>query len=237
MLTVLAYWWTDPQSRQKFAYTADDVRTLKDLVKRHLTVKHEFTVVTDKPRQFDEDKDIRAIPLRMETHIPGTCFAKLFTFHPMGEFYFGERVFQIDLDSIPVGNMDALVERDENLVLWRNPSRKPWDNPVKAGRPYYNTSFVLHRCGTMPLLHQKFDPMNPRCRDDQWWVSDQLGPNVPYWDDEDGVYRLARDDTPGSGVSGELPANARIVTFPGSEGKAHEAHIREANPWIANAMA
>lgn len=230
-LTIATYFWSDPASRHKFAYTADDVRLLKSMVRRHLTVKHDFAVITDTPHAFDGDRDIRAILMNKGTHVPGTCFARLFTFHPMGEFFIGERVLQIDLDSVPVGNMDHLVERGEDLVLWRNPGRVPWDNPSKPGRPFYNTSFLLHRCGTMPRLHQEFNPKNPGCRDDQWWLSDQLGPQMPYWDASHGLYRLGRDDTPGSGVNGVLPENAACVTFPGSGGKPSD-EVRRDNAWI-----
>jgi hypothetical protein len=232
VLTVAAYFW-HPDEGSKFApYTPDDVRRLQRMVKRHLTIPHEFAVVTDRPHMFDGDKDIRAIPLDMTKHVPKTCFAKLMTFHPNGQDLFGERVLQIDLDTLIVGDMVPLVERSEDLVLWRNPSRIPWDNPAVQGRPYYNTSLVLHRCGTRPSIWMKFDPENPKCRDDQWWVSDRVGPYAPYWDGSHGVYRLGRPDTPGSGVMGSLPDNARIVTFPGSEGKWHEPHVAQANPWI-----
>ena len=224
-LTVAAYQWGNK-------YSPDDVRRLQRMVKRYMTVRHTFAVITDKSQAFDADRDIHAIQMDMTTHIPGKCFAKLFTFHHLGGEIFGERILQIDLDSIIVGPLDPLVDRDEDLVMWRNPSRIPWDNPTKPGRCFYNTSLVLHRCGTMPWLRDAFDPTDPRCRDDQWWLSSLLGPDMPYWDGSDGVYRLGRDDTPGSGVNGVLPENARIVTFPGSEGKWTEGRIREANPWI-----
>jgi hypothetical protein len=234
-LVVACYFWhPDPGSKFTAGYTPDDVRALQRMVKRHLSVKHEFAVITDRPHLFDGDKDIRAIPLNRETHVPGTCFAKLFTFHPNGKYLIGERVFVIDLDTLVVGNIDHIVDRDEDLVLWRNPSRVPWDGPVgRTGRPLYNTSFVLHRCGTKPFLHSCFDPNEPKCRDDQWWISNQCGPDMPYWDGSYGVYRIAREDTPGSGVSGALPENAVLVTAPGSEGKFTEPHIAATNPWIA----
>ena len=230
MLTVATFLWGDK-------YSLDDVRRLQRVVARHLSVPHEFAVITDRPHLFDGNVDIRAIPLDMTTHVDDTCFVRLMTFHPMGAELIGERVLQIDLDTLIVGNLDSLVERDEDLVLWRNPSRIPWEKPIKSGRPYYNTSLVLHCCGTMPHLYERFDPGFPRCRDDQWWVSDMLGPGMPYWDDSDGVYRLGRPDTPGSGIMGSLPANARIVTFPGSEGKWTEPHIMTANPWIGEHLA
>jgi hypothetical protein len=200
------------------------------MVKRHLSVPHEFVVVTDRPQLFDGDRaSIHAFRPDMRKHVPGTCFLKLTTFHPAFPF---KRLLQIDLDTLIVGSIDHLVDRGEDLVMWRNPSRIPWDRPAVSGRPYYNTSLLLYRKNTRTELWSEFDPSNPLARDDQWWLSDRLGPDMPYWDGNDGVYRLGREDTPGSGVVGELPDNACIVTFPGSEGKWREPRIQAANPWI-----
>lgn len=234
MLVVAAYFWhPDPGSKFTAGYTPDDVRTLQRMVKRHLSVPHEFACITDRPHLFDADKDIRAIPLNKEKHVPGTCFSKLFTFHPNGRELIGERVLQIDLDTIIVRNIDPLVERDENLVLWRNPTRIPWDGPQDQRRCYYNSSFLLHRCGTMPEVWNNFDPKNPSAKDDQWYLSNFFGKDCAYFDASHGVYRLAREDTPGSGVDGALPENARVVTFPGSHGKWTDPRIWAANQWIA----
>ena len=252
-LVVATYFWQpDPGSKFAAAYTPDDVRRLQRMVAKHCTVPHEFVVITDRPEMFADDADIRTIPIDWATHVSGTCFARLMTFHPKGAEMIGERVLQIDLDTLIVGNMDHLVTRQEDLVLWRNPARIPWDDVapgmpptaaewdgtrwlhrVNQRRTYYNTSILLHRCGTLPEIWERFDPRNPPAKDDQWYLSDLFGRECAYFDGErDGVYRLAREDTPGSGVSGELPANACIVTFPGSEGKADNPVIAAANPWI-----
>jgi hypothetical protein len=233
MLTVATYFWNpDPGSKFAVAYTPDDVRRLQRNVARHLTVPHQFACITDRPHMFDADKDIRAIPIDWATHVPGTCFVRLMTFHPEGRDMIGERVLQLDLDTLIVGDLAPLVERQEDLVLWRNPAL----HPKRPGRSLYNTSILLHRCGSMPELWKCFLDMGKKtpAKDDQWYLSDALGPGVPYFDGErDGVYRIAREDTPGSGVNGELPDNACIVTFPGSNGKWTLPHIAAANPWIA----
>ncbi|MCK9549126.1 hypothetical protein [Aquamicrobium sp.] len=228
-LSVCAYFWHDDRSKNRYA--TDDVRLLQRMVNRHLTVPHEFVVITDRPELFRDDSEIRAVPIDWTTHIPGRCFVKLMTFGPHMKAV-GERVLVMDLDVIVTGNMDAIVDRYEPIVLWRNPTRVPWDNPSKPSRPYYNTSIVLHRTGTLTDLWMRFNPKRPIVRDDQWWVSGLLGPNVPYWDASHGIYRIAREDTPGSGVQGTLPENARIVFFPGSEGKATDPRVIAANPWI-----
>lgn len=237
MLTVMTYLWFDEfwQHNDVFQYGPDDVRALKDKVKEHMPIPHEFAVVTDRVEWFDRDKDIRAIKIDKTTHVPGRCYVRLFTFHPSGKEIFGERVLQLDLDSIPVGNMAPLVDRDEDLVLWQNPTRKPWRDGGKfKGRAIYNTSMLLHRCGTRPAVFTEFDTIQtPKYhKDDQWYLSAIFGFDAPHWTDADGVYRLAREDTPGSGIEGDLPDNARIVFFPGEKGKPWLPEVQARCPWI-----
>lgn len=233
MLVVATYLWSpDPGSKFAVEYTADDVRSLQRMVAANLSLPHQFACITDRPHMFDADRDIRAIPISRATHVHGTCFVRLMTFHPQGREIIGEKVLQIDLDTLIVGNIDHLASRQEDLVLWRNPAR----HPSRPSRSIYNTSILLHRCGTMPQLWQGFIDAgkNVPAKDDQWYLSDTLGEDVPHFDGKrDGVYRIARQDTPGSGVWGDLPDNACVVTCPGSEGKADNPVIRAANPWLA----
>ena len=236
-VAIITYWWQpDPGSKFAVRYTPDDVRLLARMVKRHLTVPHEFICITDQIGEFTDDGDggVGVVGIDRTTHVPGTCFVRLMTFHPAMRTLLGAgRVLQLDLDTVIVGNIDHLVAREEDLVLWRNPAL----NPLRPGRALYNTSILLHKCGTMPELWQAFINLGKSripAKDDQWYLSDALGPDVPYFDGgRDGVYRIAREDTPGSGVWGELPANACVVTMPGSEGKADNPRIAAANPWIA----
>lgn len=233
MITVLTYFWKpDEGSKFKAPYTADDVRKLQRMVAHNLSEPHEFAVITDQPELFADDAAICAIPINRATHVPGTCYVRLMTFHPDGLNLIGARVLQMDLDCLIVGNIDHLVSRTEDLVLWRNPAR----HPSRPGRPLYNTSILAHRCGTMPEIWQAFVSLGKAripAKDDQWFLSDALGPDVPYFDGaRDGVYRIARDDTPGSGVDGTLPDNACVVFFTGSDGKMDNPRVLAKNPWI-----
>lgn len=268
---VLTYFWRpDPGSKFAAPYTADDVRKLQRMVARHCTVPHRFAVITDSDA-FTYDDAIDAVAIDRTTHVPNTCFVRLMTFRPEMRTLLGaDTVLQIDLDTLIVGNIDHLVSRSEDLVLWRNPARIPWadadlepylarhgvtvDPAERAryrcivveqdGRPkvyltnqrrcLYNTSVLFHRCGARPALWAGFDPRNPPAKDDQWYLSDVIGEDCPYFDGaRDGVYRLAREDTPNSGVDGTLPENACIVTFAGSDGKADNPRVLARNPWIA----
>lgn len=245
-LVVCTYWW-QPDEGSKFSvpYGTDDVRRLQQMVAKNLTIPHQFACITDQPELFDGDPDIHAIAIDKTTHVPGTCYVRLMTFHPEGREMIGDKVLQLDLDTLIVGNIDHLVSREEDLVLWRNPTL----HPKRPGRSLYNTSILLHRCGTRSELWRAFLELgkaNIPAKDDQWYLADALGTDVPYFDGaRDGVYRMARvkevpakgsgtwkEEMPGSGVWGPLADNACIVTFPGSDGKWSEPHIREANPWI-----
>lgn len=209
-------------------------------MKANLTVPHSFICVTDHPEAFDGDPDIKAIPI--DDTIPmdaGHCVCRLMTFHPNGREIFGaDRVFQMDLDTLVIRNFDDVVMRDENVVLWHNPARVPWDNPSRPQRPYYNGSFVLHRCGTATAVWHSYMPFwwpkgeDPRVKDDQTWLSSYLGRYQPYFDASHGIYRIARPSEPLTGIWGDLPDNAKLVTTPGSEGKPDNPVVREANPWL-----
>lgn len=240
-LAVITYLWgeaSETRYNRERAYTADDVRILQRMVERHLSLPHEFVVVTDHPEAFADDSKIRAVPIDWSKHVPGTCFVRLMTFHPDGRRIFGaERVFQMDLDTVVVGGMDAIVDRPQDLVLWRNPRR--WmrsfpDDGYAKKLAYYNGSFVLHRCGILPQIWEDFDPASEwiKCaRDDQWYLSALAGRDWPYWDHTHGIYRIAPEHHT-YGIWGELPENARLVTFPGGTGKPWQAETIATHPWI-----
>lgn len=237
-LTVATYLWDDPASRAAYRYTADDVRLLKRMVDRHMTVPHGFVCVTDQPEAFAPSDGIRTVALNRSAHVPGRIFDKLMTFHPEAGVLIGERILALDLDCVVTGGMDPIVERDDDLVLWRNPARQPWGSPAGKGvrRALYNTSMVLIRAGCRPDVWRGFDPtLAPAHFDgDQDYISAKIGPDCAFWESSrDGVYRLEREDTPGSGITGPLPDNARIVFFAGSEHKPHLPHIAARFPWIA----
>jgi len=241
-LAVITYLWSpDANSKLAAPYTPEDVRKRQRGVKANLTVPHSFICVTDCVEAFDGDTEIKAIPI--DDTIPmdaGHCVCRLMTFHPNGREIFGaDRVFQMDLDTLVIRNFDDVVMRDEDVVLWRNPARVPWDNPSRPQRPYYNGSFVLHRCGALPDVVAQWRRFqgNVYAKDDQTWYSNFFGPRAPYFDASHGIYRIARPGEPETGVHGTLPDNAKLVTHCGSNGKIHLPHIREANPWLEEYVA
>lgn len=225
MLTVTCFLWGD-------LYSLGDVKLLRDMVDRNLSVPHDFLCITDNPEQI-EGTGIRSVAIP-RLPVPGPRFAaeKLTLWSPEIRPHLGERALFMDLDCAVVGNMDDLVQRDEPLVLWRNPARQPWHQ--NSPRAPYNSSLMLFTPGEHPDIWGHYLKGYGRgLRGDQDVVCNVVGMDNPYWDEEDGIYRLARNDVPGSGIRGELPDNARIVFFVGSEHKPWLPHIRERYPWIA----
>jgi hypothetical protein len=151
-LVIATYFWR-PDGGSKFsAPRTKDVRRLQEMVARHCTVPHQFAVITDRPRLFTGDRDIRVIPIDKTTHVPGTCFTRLMTFHPQGRELIGERILQLDLDTVIVGNIDHLVTREEPLVLWKNPTRFPWaDMDAEGLKAHVEQSFpgMAHLLGSV----------------------------------------------------------------------------------------
>lgn len=233
MVTVTCFWWHDAQAkcRHIYEYTPDHVRALRDMVRRNMSQPHEFVVVTDRPEQLPEFDTVK---LDKTTFVPGSRFAKLMMFRPDIGSIIGERIFYLDLDCVVTGALDPLVDRDEDLVLWRNPN---FGSPRRAR---YNTSIMLIRAGCRPDLYEGFnpksDPEKLRAKwggTDQAWLSVKCSPDEAHWTAADGVYGAGRlkDIVPGVGT--ELPENARIVFFPGSREPSMQS-VKERHPWITD---
>jgi hypothetical protein len=234
-LTVCTYLWEPVEGSRYSRYGPDDVRLLQRMVARNLSIPHDFVVVTDHPEAFADDSAIRVVPIDWTTHVSDTCFVRLFTFSPRARKIIGERVLQLDLDTVIVGDLGPIVDRSEDLVLWRNPRKWPLTFPEVGHAKrlsWFNGAVMLHSPGTWGVIWQNFDPHDPGARDDQWLISDYAGKDNPYWDQNDGIYRPASRYRPWQGIGdGKLPANARLVTFAG-DCKPWLPEVIAENPWI-----
>ena len=227
MLTVCSFWWTDPAvaAMARYRYGPDDVFVHRDMVARNMGAPHRYVCVTDNPKALP---GIDTVPLEYATHVPGTRFAKLMLFRKgVG---IGDRVLYLDLDCVVTGALDPLVDRSDDLVLWRNP------NFGVPRRARFNTSIMLLRADSRPEIYSSFNPK----RDpddlarrwggtDQAWISERACPDEAHWTADDGVYGAGRLNDVAPGVGTELPQNARIVFFPGNRQPKTET---ERHPWI-----
>lgn len=234
-LTIASFFWRDNADRCQDVYQYDnqDVVLLRNQFQRHLTRAHEFICVTNRPREIDPS--IRTVPLDERLRVRGGRYFKLAVFAENAAEVFGERILTVDLDSVITGNIDHLVDRDEDLVLWRNPN---WGLKRRA---YYNTSLMLVRAGTRPEFYDRFDPKTSHdeaARATGWGGTDQryiswiAGRKEAHWTAEDGVYGAGRlgDYCPGMATT-VLPENACFVTFPGRR-HPKMAKTQEKHTWI-----
>ncbi len=215
---------------------------LRSQVFRHLDMPHEFVCVTDRPG--DIDNGIRTIPIDKRLHIPGGRYAKLAIFAPDAGEVFGSRILTLDLDVVIVDDITPLVDRPEDLVLWRNP------NFGLKRRAFYNTSIMLVTAGARPGLYTGFDAQRTpqeALGATGWGGTDQCALSYmlsrdrrfnaasfkeAFWTADDGVY--------GQGRLGDycpdlahiiLPENARIVFFPGRR-HPKMPEMQKKHPWI-----
>jgi len=235
-LTICTFLWHDDHAKHKeiYRYTPHHVFRTKRGIDKHLTIPHDFVVVTDRPEMFKESADIHVVKLDKTTFIPGTRFAKLMLWREDISNIIGQRIGYIDLDCVITRSLDPIFNRTEDVVLWRNPRYG-----IKERRARYNTSIILLNAGARPHLYNKFNPAKhpQKLREigsgtDQAWVSSQISKtDEAYWTSADGVYNAStlRDITPE--IKTELPVDARIVFFPGMA-EPEMPEIQNIHPWI-----
>lgn len=228
MLDVVTFKWKNPGYRSAFG--PEQVNTLRSMVARNYPHPHRFTCITDDPKGIDPR--VRIIPLwDYYASVPSphggrnpSCYRRLFLWSREARDLIGERIVCVDLDMVITGDMSALWNRPEDVVLWKDQL-----NPTTP----YNGAMQLIRAGSRPDVWETFDPKTSpaRARAKGYFGSDQahlayvLGPNQARWDRSDGAYswRVHIRQTP-AGLAHTpyaareacaLPENARIVNFHG----------------------
>jgi hypothetical protein len=234
MLTVTTFLWSDAHRQRSYTFDERHVITLRNMVARHLTLPHEFVCVTD--REFIAD-GIRCVPLDDRTHVPGTCGRKLTIWAPDAAKRIGKRILALDLDMVIVDDITPLIDRPEDVVMFRNPNWTP-----SGRRAFYQGSIQLMTAGSRPQVWDEFlKPSMPRRINsrfggfEQAWLSETLPWTEASWSDADGIYGAGRvGDWTTTNVIDELPAGARIVVFPGNR-MVDQPHVMERHRWIASA--
>lgn len=182
------------------------------MIDRNCTVLHEFVCATDDATGLDQD--IRTAPIDPRLVRLGVAFPKLTVFRPDAAEIFGQRLCLIDLDSVIVGSIDAIVGRPEPFVIWRDVLANSQPTRFK-----YNSSLILMDASARSAVWERLSPTEikkilhheHRCGSDQAWISHLLNGEAT-WTAADGVLSWRFE------VKGKsLPGNAKIVFFHGPE--------------------
>lgn len=241
MLSVVCFYWQDDSRQRCYKLTPEDVRKWHSMVSRNLTIPHRTMCVTHRPDLIDF---MDTLPLDMAKHVPGTCLVKLQAHKPGGVAKEGDEVLLMDVDCVVTGNLDALIDRHEDYVFWKNPNFE-----VGGKRGFIQGSMQLFTVGATTFLWRDFDPratpawLNRRFGGaEQCWISERMNTaypeagwewRIPHWTEIDGVYGAGRlfSGQMGNGVQSDLPANARIVFTPGDRSPS-QPEMQARHPWI-----
>lgn len=227
MLTVAAWKYAAPAAsgRLRTQFHSSHVNILRRMLERHCHVPHRLVCITDDTEGLDSR--VEAFPLpefpQIDPHDPAypVCWRRVWMFSD-DAIQLGNRIMCIDLDVVLRADLAPIVERTEDIVLWR-----------MHGARRYQGGIYLHTPGTRRVLWTAFDPVNtpPLVRasgivgSDQAWMSMMLPPDEATFDD--GLIVHERE------FHGEPPANARIVQFSGA-GQQSPWHARSIlKPWVA----
>lgn len=212
-VSVVCFKWQTPGYRGIF--NASHVNTLRDMVARHYPDPHRFICVTDDAEGIADG--IEVVPL-WDDHatVPNpsgggrpTCYRRLKLFAPdIGETL-GDRIVWLDLDTVICGDLRPLWNRNEDVVLWKNPQNL-WP---------YNGAIGMLTAGARPQVWTDFDPDTSPAQtqargyrgSDQAWLSHKI-PGEATWSAADGLYYIRNMPRDRKDV---LPENARVVFFNG----------------------
>lgn len=224
-LKIVTFLWHDrskpPEEKRNVIYTPEHVERLARGVRRHLTVPHEFIVITDHDPQDFQEPD-RVIPLWKDYRSMGGCYTRLRLFSKEMRELIGPRILQIDLDTIVVGNIDHIVNRKVDFAIWASQARKNM----------YCAQMFLMDAGARAQVWEGFngqesaDSTKGILGTDQAWIAKCLGPGECTFEHHvHGVYSYHWH------VQGydELPENACLVMMHGpfDPGTAEEPWVKE----------
>jgi hypothetical protein len=194
-------------------YSSHYIARLQRGVRMHLRQPHRFLVLTPYPTD--------------EALYKG-CFCRLRMFSKSFQRHHfidpGMRVVCLDLDLIITGELDPLFDRKESLVILQGANAA---NPCP-----FNGSVIMFRAGQHSELWDQFSleiaATIPHYQfpDDQGWIHHVL-PRAATWacGPASGIYAFRK---PGWPKDDKLPADARIVAFPGARDPSQFQHLE----WI-----
>ncbi len=182
----------------------------------------------------DLEVDTRVLGI-VESDLPLTkikgCFARLRMFDPLYQENIEivahskiDRIVCMDLDTVITGPLDPLFDRDETFLILQGANAA---NPCP-----FNGSLMMLRAGHHSEVWSDFSLEKARAvpfyefPDDQGWIHHML-PNAAGWKvgAESGVYAFQK---PGWPKGDDLPADARMVVFPGWRSPEKFKHLK----WI-----
>lgn len=197
MLTVACVW-----VRGNVPYDVEDVVRLEAMVRRHLRTPYQFVCLTDQPWLLPTG--MRSIPIPSPSPQFG-WWAKLRLFDPALGVGATGTVLYLDLDSLIVGHLDALL--DDQAPFVTVPDGGSSFQPKNGMRVIkrFNSSVMRFEAGRYADLWTDWSPeVARRLWGDQDWLAEQHPEMATFpggW-----FPRLST-----IGASGQVPAGAKVI--------------------------
>lgn len=237
-LTFVTWKWK-PSVPYRSQYSGAHVNTLHSMLRRNYTRPFEMVCVTDDAEGIEAG--VRVVPLQHHfADVPNpssprnpSCYRRLWAFSAEAKHVLGARFVSLDLDMVITAPLDALLDRDEDFVIWGGQAL----GPGRLGSyNWYNGSFWMLRAGTRTQVWDKFDPaVSPglanaaNCRgSDQGWIAYCLGQKEALFTEKDGVRSFRNHVVPNGG---RLPAGTCVVSFHGRHDPWHK-DIQARYSWV-----
>lgn len=222
MINVLTWLWRQPGSR--IEYTTAHVNGWAKAIRESATIPITVSCVTDIPEGLDESIHVIAPPGDFMDVTSKTwpsskgwpqCYRRLAMFRPDAAEIFGERFVCMDVDVLITGNLDKILSREEDFIIFRgtNLSKRP-----------YNGGMIMMTAGCRPQVFTEFTAEKAResgkvyVGSDQAWISYCLGRGESVFDEKDGVthYSPGWIRKCGNPPAFTFPVDTKILFFPGN---------------------
>lgn len=204
-------------------YAPKYVERLKAGVNRNIKMPHRFVCITDDPTGLT--CETWPLPTPDLIKVRDGCYSRLIMFSQDWQARNNiDRLVCLDLDVVVTGSLDALFSRLEHFVILHGGHFNPCP---------FNGSVMLIDRGARPEIWSRFTVKEAEAvsmadgtwrGSDQTWIS-HVAPDAAGWTHLDGVYAFRK---PGWMTGDDLPADARIVAFPGKKDPSQLLH----RPWI-----
>lgn len=211
MIAVVCFLWRAPGAVPPL-YSAEHVNRLRLMLDMRLGETYRLVCATEDAAGLDPRIDV--VPMSRELVAQSNRrYLKLLLFRRDAARIFGaERLLYLDLDVVLVGDIAPLLERQEDFVIWRDPTAR---RPGCETSHRYNSSVILMNAGCRPAVYETFDGATTPdlvrrgqlIGSDQAWIGHVCGPDEATFGPEDGILGLRQDIAPGE----HWPDGARIV--------------------------
>ena len=231
MISIVSWLWHDPI--YKHPLLPGYYNIMYAMLQRNITIPDwRFVVMTDDTEGFDPGIVLHALPKTKAVparHPFGakfpSCYQRLWLFSDEAR-ELGDRVINIDVDAVIVGNIDHILTREESFVGWTDPQFK-WK---KTAGGLYSLQTGAHTdvwddfdANRSPIIAKEAGMFGS----DQGWMSHKLYPPPGEYTRKDGAYYAKW--LPRNGK--DLNEEARIIQTPG-ELKPWNQHAHRAYPWM-----